>query len=60
GLWHIHIAFPHTVFPANRPQRDRSCPIGAPQQDAAFVYVQVLFEENRYSLLALLLADSHG
>ncbi|MCV3851688.1 type II toxin-antitoxin system YafO family toxin [Pseudomonas aeruginosa] len=60
GLMHIHIAIPPTVFPANRPQRDRTCPNGAPQQDAALVYVQGLFEETRYSLLALLHPDAHG
>ncbi|HCF6760385.1 TPA: type II toxin-antitoxin system YafO family toxin [Pseudomonas aeruginosa] len=59
-LMHIHIAIPPTVFPANRPQRDRTCPNSAPQQDAALVYVQGLFEENRYSLLALLHPDAHG
>lgn len=60
GLMHIHIAIPPTVFPNGRPQHDRTCPVGAPHQDAALVYTQGLFEENRYSLIALLHPDAHA
>lgn len=60
GLMHIHIALPPTVFPEKRPQHDRTCPMGSPQQDAALVYTQGLFEENRYSLIAFLHPNAHG
>lgn len=60
GLMHIHIAMPPTVFPEKRPQHDRTCPMNAPHKDAALVYTQGLYEENRYSLIALLHPDAHG
>lgn len=60
GLMHIHIAIPPTVFPEKRPRQDRTCPAGSPQQDAALVYTQGLYEEDRYSLIAMLHPDAHG
>ncbi|WP_445939170.1 type II toxin-antitoxin system YafO family toxin [Pseudomonas sp.] len=60
GLMHIHIAIPPTVFPEHRPQYDRTCPMGDPHGDAALVYTQGLFEEDRYSLIALLHPDAHA
>lgn len=54
GIMHIHIKFPPGSFPANRPQSDRKCLKGDPENDAALVYVQGELYENRYSLLAIL------
>ncbi|BAV74168.1 mRNA interferase YafO [Pseudomonas chlororaphis subsp. aurantiaca] len=60
GLMHIHIAIPPTVFPDKRPQHDRTCPMNSPHQDAALVYTQGLYEEDRYSLIAFLHPNAHG
>ncbi|MNE94220.1 mRNA interferase YafO [compost metagenome] len=56
---HIHIAIPPTKFPTNRPQADRKCPMD-PRTDAALVYTQGLYDEDRYSLLAMLYPEAHG
>ena len=61
GLMHIHLAIPPVVFPEGRPQADRKCPKNDdPTQDAALVYVQGLYDENRYSLLAILHPGAHS
>lgn len=60
GLMHIHIAIPPTIFPNNRAQYYRTCPKDAPQQDAALIYTQGLYEEDRYSLIALLHPSAHA
>lgn len=60
GLMHIHIALPPTVFAKGRPQHDRTCRVGAPDKDAALVYTQGLYEDDRYSLIALLHPDAHS
>lgn len=59
GLMHIHIAVPPTTLPRKRPQADRKCPMNAPDQDAALVYVQGELEEDHYCLLAILYPDAH-
>ncbi|WP_122316013.1 type II toxin-antitoxin system YafO family toxin [Pseudomonas cichorii] len=60
GLMHIHLAIPPVVFPKNRPQADRKCPNnGNPAQDAALVYTQGLYDENHYSLIAILHPSAH-
>lgn len=59
GLMHIHIAVPPTTFPKKRPQADRKCPMNAPDQDAALVYVQGELEEDHYCLLAILFPNAH-
>lgn len=59
GLMHIHIAVPPTTFPSKRPQADRKCPMNAPDQDAALVYVQGELEEDHYCLLAILYPSAH-
>lgn len=59
GLMHIHIAVPPTTFPRKSPQADRKCPMNAPDQDAALVYVQGELEEDHYCLLAILYPDAH-
>lgn len=60
GLMHIHIAMPPTTFTKNKPQFDRKCPMGEPNQDAALVYAQGELDESKYSLIALLHPDAHG
>lgn len=60
GLMHIHICLPPATFPRGRVQSYRTCPDGQPDRDAALVYVQGLFDENRYCLLAVLYPDAHG
>lgn len=60
GLMHIHIALPPAEFPQKRPQHDRVCRKGAPDKDAALVYTQGLYDEDRYSLIALLHPDAHS
>lgn len=57
-LMHIHIAIPPTVFPTNKPQNDRKCPQD-PNKDAALVYAQGLFDEDRYVLIAMLHPGAH-
>lgn len=59
GLMHIHIAIPPATFPISRPQFDRKCS-SSPEKDAALVYTQGLYDEDRYSLIALLYPDAHG
>lgn len=59
GLMHIHLAIPPVVFPAGRPQADRKCPLD-PSTDAALVYAQGLYEEHRYTLIALLYPNAHS
>lgn len=59
GLMHIHIAIPPVVFAANRPQSDRKCPRD-PNTDAALVYAQGLYDEDRYTLIALLYPSAHA
>lgn len=60
GLMHIHLAIPPVQFPAKKPQADRKCPRGDATLDAALVYAQGLYEEDRYSLIAILHPDAHG
>ncbi|MGR2708908.1 type II toxin-antitoxin system YafO family toxin [Pseudomonas sp. AU10] len=61
GLMHIHLAIPPVVFAKNKPQSDRKCPMnGNPNHDAALVYVQGLYEVDRYSLIAILHPGAHG
>ncbi|WP_024696143.1 type II toxin-antitoxin system YafO family toxin [Pseudomonas syringae] len=59
-LWHIHLAMPPEKFPRGMAQRDRKCRKGNPHQDAALVYVQGLYEENRYCILTVLHPDAHS
>ncbi|MBM0140170.1 type II toxin-antitoxin system YafO family toxin [Pseudomonas cannabina] len=59
GLMHIHLAIPPVVFPKNRPQADRKCPRN-PSTDAALVYAQGLYYEDRYTLIALLYPSAHA
>lgn len=59
GLMHIHIAIPPAVFHKNRPQHDRKCPLGDPTKDAALVYAQGLYDEDRYVLIAMLHPGAH-
>lgn len=60
GLMHIHLAIPPVRFPNKKPQSDRKCPKGDPLQDAALVYVQGLYDEDRYSLIAILHPGAHS
>lgn len=60
GIMHIHLKFPPGSFPDKKPQSDRKCRVGDPDNDAALVYVQGELYENRYSLLAILNPDAHG
>lgn len=59
GLMHIHIAIPPSVFPTSKPQFDRKCPLGDPTKDAALVYAQGLYDEDRYVLIAMLHPGAH-
>lgn len=59
GLMHIHLAIPPVVFPKNKPQSDRKCPKN-PSTDAALVYAQGLYDENQYTLIALLYPSAHA
>ena len=59
-LMHIHLALPPATFPKNRPQMDLVCRKGNPSQDAALVYVQGLWDDHNYCLLAVLHPDAHG
>lgn len=60
GLMHIHLAIPPVTFPENRPRGDRKCPKGDPMKDAALVYARGLYEEDRYTLIAILHPDAHS
>lgn len=60
GLMHIHLCLPPNTFPENRPQADRKCRKGDPQNDACLVYVQGELYEDRFSLLAIMHPDAHG
>lgn len=60
GLMHIHLAIPPVRFPSKKPQADRKCPRGDAAQDAALVYTQGLYDEDRYSLIAILHPGAHG
>jgi mRNA interferase YafO len=65
GLMHIHIAIPPLKFSSNKPQHDRKCPghptkQGDPAKDAALVYAQGLYDEDRYILIAMLHPGAHG
>lgn len=60
NLMHIHLKLPPDRFPKNLPQIDRVCRKGAPQKDAALVYVRAELEEHRYCLLAVLYPDGHA
>lgn len=59
-LQHIHLAVPPYEFPQRKPQRDRKCPQGAPERDAALVYVQGSFERDRYCLMGILYPNAHA
>lgn len=58
-LMHIHIAIPPHVFSKHKPQHDRKCPPGDPTKDAALVYTQGLYDEDRYVLIAMLHPGAH-
>ncbi|EPZ1175224.1 type II toxin-antitoxin system YafO family toxin [Klebsiella oxytoca] len=60
GVMHIHLCLPPNTFPLNRPQADRKCKMGDPDNDACLVYVQGDLYENRYSLLAIMHPDAHS
>ncbi|NWC26898.1 type II toxin-antitoxin system YafO family toxin [Pseudomonas tolaasii] len=60
GLMHIHLAIPPVTFPEDRPRGDRKCPMGDPMKDAALVYAQGLYEEDRYTLIAILHPGAHS
>ncbi|HHJ4352028.1 TPA: type II toxin-antitoxin system YafO family toxin [Citrobacter freundii] len=60
GLMHIHLCLPPNKFPENRPQPDRVCNKGDPNNDACLVYVQGELYENKYSLIAIMHPDAHG
>ena len=59
GLMHIHLCLPPNNFPKNRPQNDRVCKLGEPENDACLVYVQGELYENRYSLIAIMHPGAH-
>lgn len=59
-LMHIHLCLPPDFFPPNLPQFDRKCRKGAPDKDAALVYVRGEMEENRYCLIGVLYPDAHS
>lgn len=59
GLMHIHLCLPPNSFPKNRPQPDRVCRKGDPENDACLVYVQGELYENNYSLIAIMHPDAH-
>lgn len=50
---HIHLRLPPSLFPANLPQQDRVCRKGAPERDAALVYVRGELEDNRYCIFGV-------
>lgn len=60
GVMHIHLCLPPNTFQSNRPQADRKCKMGDPDNDACLVYVQGDLYENRYSLLAIMYPDAHS
>lgn len=57
---HIHLRLPSSLFPANLPQQDRVCRKGAPERDAALVYVRGELEENRYCIFGVFYPDAHA
>lgn len=59
-LMHIHLKLPPGQFPERLPQIDRVCRTGAPQDDAALVYVRGELEENRYCLFGVLYPNAHA
>ncbi|MFZ4835889.1 type II toxin-antitoxin system YafO family toxin [Rouxiella sp. Mn2063] len=60
GMMHIHLKLPPAEFPKNKPQADRKCANGDPENDACLVYVRGVLYEDRYSLLAIFNPDAHG
>ncbi|OLU31465.1 hypothetical protein BVH03_08305 [Pseudomonas sp. PA15(2017)] len=59
-LMHIHLCLPPDFFPPNLPQFDRKCRKGAPNKDAALVYVGGELDEDKYCLLGVLYPDAHS
>lgn len=59
-LRHIHISLPPETFNPQINQADRKVPVGAPDQDAALLYVQHEFFEHRFLIVAFLYPDAHG
>lgn len=59
GLMHIHLCLPPNTFSDKKPQPDRVCKRGDPENDACLVYVQGELYENRYSLIAIMHPDAH-
>ena len=59
-LMHIHLRLPPSLFPANLPQQDRVCRKGAPERDAALVYVRGELEDNRYCIFGVFYPDAHA
>lgn len=57
---HIHIMLPPGLFPENLGQMDRTCRKGAPDKDAALVYVRGELEENHYCILGVLYPNAHA
>lgn len=60
-IWHIHICLPPSPgFPGGVPQQRLTCQRNNPDRDACLVYVQGLFDEDAYCLLAFMYPDAHG
>ena len=59
-LMHIHLRFPPEQFPKHLPQIDRVCRKGAPDKDAALIYVRGWIDEDHYCLLGVLHPDAHA
>lgn len=58
-LRHIHIALPPQVFNENVAQCYRKCSKEKPELDAALVYVQGEYYEDRYMILAFFAPRAH-
>lgn len=60
SLLHVHICMPpREGFSDRIPVSERKCKVGEPERDAALVYVQGEFHEERYCILALLYPNAH-
>jgi len=59
GLMHIHICVPPRVGFSSKRLDKRVCLVSEPERDAALVYTQHLYDEERYCILALLYPYAH-
>lgn len=58
-LQHIHLCIPPRRFKSNRPQNDRTCRTGQPENDIALIYAQNKYDLYKYVIIGVLMPDAH-